>query len=405
MQFSKKPVRVQSKFYSAMLILLMASISACDSNNDNNSNLRPLAADEVTAVVATVAPDFSSGAHSLVSLSEPREVSNNLLPTDKSDIRVVSYGEHFYRIERFAADNITKFSIDSPQTPVWQFSTMDDSDAGIESSNPYDLVFVSETKAYLLRFGSSRAWVVNPSATSVAEFKIGELDLSAYADADTIPEMAAGIVVGNRLFIVMQRLSSWIPGEAYVAVFDTASDTEIATGSSNALGASGIALPIRNPLRIQHLQENSLIYIQAVGEYPGFNDAVYDGGIISLDPDTFEVRTILDDGDAETHPYGNISNAVITSADTGFFLGYQGWGDNSVYRFNPETGEVANSTYADLQNINISDLAVDPLGMVWVGNASLQGINIINPETDSVATDLINTVLNPVNISFVIKNR
>ena len=32
-------------------------------------------------------------------------------------------------------------------------------------------------------------WIVNPSATTSGEFKIGELDLSPYADSDGIPEM------------------------------------------------------------------------------------------------------------------------------------------------------------------------------------------------------------------------
>ncbi|WP_373497933.1 hypothetical protein [Desulfococcus sp.] len=90
--------------------------------------------------------------------------------TDASDITVAAYQNFFYRIERFQADNVTKFDISAPDKPIWQFSTNDPGDTG--SSNPYDLLFVSAEKAYLLRYGATRAWIVNPSATDASGFKV-----------------------------------------------------------------------------------------------------------------------------------------------------------------------------------------------------------------------------------------
>ncbi|HHJ34581.1 MAG TPA: hypothetical protein ENJ87_02335, partial [Gammaproteobacteria bacterium] len=156
-------------------------------------------ATDANAIIATVAADFSSGAHSVISKdgNGDRISLNELLPT-ASDITVAAFRKNFYRIERaFAGNNITKFSSSDPQTPVWQFSTNDAGSAIL--SNPHDMVFVSETKAYVLRYGTSTAWIVNPSAQTEAEFKTGELDLSAYADADGVPEMDSGVVVDGRL--------------------------------------------------------------------------------------------------------------------------------------------------------------------------------------------------------------
>ena len=97
-----------------------------------------------TAVVATVAPTYDSGAHSIISVDPvdgPRTAQNDLLPTTISDISVASYGTYFYRIERFSADNVTKFDINAPDKPIWQYSTMAAGET--VSSNPHGLVFLS----------------------------------------------------------------------------------------------------------------------------------------------------------------------------------------------------------------------------------------------------------------------
>jgi hypothetical protein len=82
-------------------------------------------AETQTAVVATVAADWSSGAHSAISVDPtggPRTAQNELLPTI-SDITVSAYGKYFYRMERSGANNVAKFDINEPQTVIWQFST------------------------------------------------------------------------------------------------------------------------------------------------------------------------------------------------------------------------------------------------------------------------------------------
>lgn len=359
------------------------------------------------AVVATVAADFSSGAHSVVSVDPvggPRSVQNQLLPTDVSDIALSAYGSYFYRIEKFQADNVTKFHMEAPTIPVWQYSTNDAGEEG--SSNPYGLVFLNDSKAYLLRYGKSIAWIVNPSAKTQDEFKIGELDLSAYADDDGVPEMAAGVIAGGKLFIVCQRLADFVPtNDAYVAVFDTATDEEIDTATENNAGLQGIALPIRNPMGIQ--QFGGEIYVQGSGDlgadWAG-RDPAYTGGIIRIDPLTYAVEMVVDDGNAADHPYGNISGMAIASADKGYFVGYAGWENNTLYAFNPATGVVSGPANEALAGKNIAGLDAgaypDANGMVWVCNSTEAEVVILDPADDSI-DERIDTALNPLQVVFV----
>ncbi len=352
-----------------------------------------------TAVVATAAEDFSSVAHSVISVDPvggPRTAQNNLLPTI-SDITVKAYGKYFYRFERYGANNVAKFDINEPGgPPIWQFSTEGDD----TNSNPYDLVFVSSDKAYLLRYGSTEAWIVNPSATTETDFKIGELDLGSYADADGVPEMTGGVIVGNKLFIILQRLENWASTVTpYIAVFDTTTDTEIDTGISNTDGVLGIPLDIKDPLAIQYLAENDTIYTQGIGSY---YPVKYTGGIVSIDPDTYATAMVLDDGDDTDHPYGQISGMAIISAAKGYFVGYDGWGDNTLYSFDPATGVVGNPV-SGLENKSIagmeSGVYLDKNNMLWVCNQTDHQVDILNT-TDDTIDESVDTILNPLKVVF-----
>lgn len=356
------------------------------------------------AIIATVAADYSSGAHSVATVDPvggPRTIQNKLLPTI-SDITVASRGRYFYRIERYNADNITKFSITNPGSPIWQFSTMAPTD--VQSSNPQDMVFASSTKAYILRYGSTKAWIVNPSVGVESKFKVGQLNLSAYADSDGLPEMQSGVIVNGKLFIVMQRLDAdhgWVPSHIpYVAVFDVATNKEINTGKGSG-SLKGVPLPVRNPNTIQYLKANNTIYVQGSGLWPGSGHPKYEytGGIVAINPETYETKMVLDDGNAKNHPYGAISQMAIVSKTKGYFVGYQGWGDNVLYRFNPTTGKVLGEVGRGLSHINIAGLAVDKNKMLWVSDATKARVVILNTATGTVDGRL-KTGLNPARVVY-----
>ncbi len=360
-------------------------------------------------VVSCSAPDFGSGVHALLEVEKPRSVQDNLLPTI-SDIKMAAQGNCFYRIARYNGDSVIKFAASAPATPIWQFSTMDASDV-MATSNPQSLIFApatlaSEAKAYIPRWESTKMWVVDPATTLEANFKIGEVELGDYADADGLPEMTNGVVIDGKLFLLLQRLDKddgYAPQTPYLVVIDTDSNAEIDT-QNGAENLKGIPLPIKNPWNIVY--KDGKIYVNGVGSYASSwsgTPADYSGGIVSIDPDTYEVEMLVDDGDDNEHPYGNISGLAVVSATRGYFISYAGWGDNAIYGFNPSTGVVDESVLSAFSGgVNIPALGVDGQGNLWVASNTFSSgglLTIINPIDDSVDQEQVLN-LNPQGIVF-----
>jgi len=381
-----------------LILSLALLISACDSGSSSDSSLD---IGDVKAIAVTIDPGFVSGAHAAIGQSSIGLTALNDLSPSGSDVTVNAFGDFYYIIDR-SAESITKFAFANPAEILWQFTTKDNAeDTG---SNPHAIVFVSDQKAYVIRYGKTTAWIVNPSATIEADFKIGELDLASYAevDADGIPNMDNAIVVGDKLFITLQMLNVFSPSDtAYVAVFDTATDTEIDTGTS-ANSLKGVPLQVKNPFSdIVYNSESGLIYIQATGDF----FVEYTGGVEALDPIDYATSLLLDDGDATSNPYGRITGFAIHSATEAYFVGLDGFDENTfasinnLYKMNPATGEIVKSSIAAFEGIQIPKISMDDLGRLWVSDASNATLHVVNSHTDEVI-DMVATGLNPGAVVF-----
>lgn len=369
----------------------------------------PAAAANQKAVVQVTASDWTSAAHAVVDVDPvggPRSKQLDLFAQASSDFIVRSYGDYFYMIGRYYTDSLTKFHIDSPTTPVYQVSVLE---GGAVSSNPHDMIFVNDQKAYMPMYELNSCWIVNPQTG----LQTGSIDLSAYAGSDGIPEMHTGVIVRGKLFLLIQNLDqnqSFDPaGNGYLVVIDTATDQEIDTTGGQAVnGVMGIELPGKNPVSIQYLPENDTIYIACVGVYPGYSSSpdLYTGGIVTVNPDTYGAGLLVDDGPAGTtgdHPYGAISGVMVTSPAKGYFIGYVGWGDNYLFTFNPTSGAVTGQV-ATLDGMNLSPmdcgLAMDENGLLWVSaGGTAATVYIVNPSTDGI-DEAVGTNLNPATIAF-----
>ncbi len=136
------------------------------------------------AIVQTVAPDYSSSQVAYLGANE-QQVATGYYIKDKSDYTLSSYKTDIYHIGRLSIDEISKYNgadASSRDQQIWSYSTQDANDS--LSRNPYTLVSLNETKAYLIRYGSSKVWIVNPQASASEDFKIGELDLTSYIPQD-----------------------------------------------------------------------------------------------------------------------------------------------------------------------------------------------------------------------------
>ncbi|MDG9669096.1 hypothetical protein ONV78_15230 [Hahella sp. CR1] len=365
------------------LALAYAAASGCggggDSGNGGNTPNTKL-----VAVIAGIAHNYTSSEISIASAKAPYDIVEGYAGSDKSDITVAAYGDSFYRIGKFNQDNISKYGYDSPGAPDWQFSTDDD---GTSLSNPYEMVFVSDSKAYVLRYGSSSIWVVDPSVAlnDEAHFKTAEIDLSSYDD-DGKPEMAAAAIFNGKLYVIMQNMdASFAPGTAYLAVIDVATNQEVNISGGDQ---KGLALNIKNPHTI--IIQGGKLYIAGLGRYDStYSDpprpAEYTGGIEVVDPDTYNHYILVDDGDNITHPYGLITGMAIVSDTVGYFRGYEGAEKATLYRFNPTSGTVVASVIPGTTSVDIRAIAASPYGELWFGiGGANPDLVIANTSTETV---------------------
>lgn len=380
-----------------ILLALSATLTACGgSSSGGDGNLQVTKDTNYVAAIATAASDYTSGEVELAELGKDDITASGGYFSTISDITVNAYGENYYLIEKFGGDSIKKVNISEPAIATWEYSTLSAGDE--ESSNPYQLIFVNEEKAYLLRYGASKAWIINPSAKTESRFYLGELDLSAYLPTNTTgaPNMSSGVIADDKLFITMERLdSNYQPtNTAYVAVFDTTTDMEIDTNPGSTEELKGIPLQGRNPARIEHVEGLGL----AVVNRGAFSSPFTGTGLDLVDPETYTVSPMIADGDIATQ----INNAVFVSPTQAYILNYSGWQDLSLQRFDPSVGvssleDVAGLIGGDFRTINLS-----PEGTLWLGdaNTSAQGIHILDTATDQ-QVDFVETQLLPIAVTFM----
>lgn len=378
-------------------LTLSATLTACGgSSSGGDGNLQVGDNTKYVAAIATAASDYSSGEVELAELGKNDITASGGYFSTVSDITVNAYGENYYLIGKNDNDWIKKVNVRNPAITTWDYSTLAGGDA--VSSNPYQLVFVSEEKAYLIRYGAKKAWIVNPSATTEAGFHIGELDLSAYLPSNTqgAPNMSSGVVVGDKLFITMQRLDSgWQPtNTSYVAVFNTKTDTEINTHSADTGSLKGIPLQGSNPVRIDYVEGLGLVVVN-VGKF----STPFDGtSLDTIDPESYAVDSIIADEDIDSQ----INNAVFVSPTQGYILNYAGWQNISLQSFNPSVGASSLTNVADLTGGDFRTIDLSPEGTLWMGdaNTSAQGIHIFDTATDQ-QIDFVETQLLPIAVSFI----
>ncbi|MGH8443980.1 MAG: hypothetical protein ACREVL_01880 [Solimonas sp.] len=376
------------------LLLLPLVLAACGGNDSDDLAFKD------AAVVATRTSNFSSGAISVVDASSPYAAANRLNGTG-SDIVVRGDGDQYFLINRSDA-TIKRYDASAPTTARYTYST---DGTGDTDSNPYDLIVVSATKGYLIRYGSPKLWIVNPSATREADFKINEINLSAY-DSAGAPQMSAGVIQNGKLYVALQRLDGSFAAtlNGYVAVIDTATDTEINTGVG-AGGLKGIPLPVRDPIRLLAVPGSNAILVVADGGYNGNFVQQYEGGIVRINTQTYGTTRLVDDGTADNHPYGYIADAVVASADRAYFIGSTGFGGTqTLFRFKPGATDTP-VPVAGYVGKDLGSLGVDPEGKLWIGRTSsaTPGLTVLGFQggAETIAKDLINTELIPQNIDFI----
>ena len=394
----------QTLKYGALSLLATIGLTACNFGSDNKDEERTPV--PVQAFIQTVSPDFSSSEVVAVDV-ETLQLSSGYYKKVKSDYTLVTNEDAIYHIGRYGIDTIDKYMADLPDTPVWSFSTQDNED-GV-SRNPYNIAFASDSKAYVIRYGSSKVWIINPNAMQIDDFKIGELDLSAYAENNgNTPSPSAAIVSNGKLFIAMQRVDdNWNTQTAYVAVFDSNTDTEIETNASSEDDVMGIPLSGLNPLEQSLYVFGDELFVTTRDSYASMD---LSGSLIeAIDTNTFALRQVLAATDITDNVSASLQASVIESAEKGYFVATKSVFDpnyrevSALYQFNPSTGEITAENVAGTGEEDINYLAYDANGYLWlsVAAASTPGIDVIDVKSNSLHAPRLLTELNPGAIAFI----
>jgi len=260
-------------------------------------------------------------------------------------------------------------------------------------SNPHDVALAAPDKAYVTRYDRDALWIVDPQANGCDGFRLGTIELGAFADADGLPEMSQMALVGTRLFISLQRLdrrTGFKPaGPSMLAVVDTTSDVVIGTielvGRNSLADSSGLQ---REP------GTGKLLVPQAGNVF-----RTGDGGIERVDPEG-----LVSEGFVVTEDVlgGTVTDFVLASPRKGYAIVLDETLRNLLVAFDPQEGTLLGRVFASTRFL--SDVALAPDGTLWLADRALPrpGIRIFDTTTDApIGRGVIDVGLPPFSLGFV----
>lgn len=336
------------------------------------------------AVITTT--DYSSGSFSSLDLNTNTATQDHL--TIHSDAAVRTYRDKVYIINRLGQDNVIVLNRSDLKMPLTQYSTGN-------GSNPHDMVFVSEEKAYISRYGRTQVLIVNP----VTGDSLGAVDLSGFADADGLPEISQLALYGNHLFVACQRLdrdNGWVPTDvSVIAVVDVMTD-QVVDVDANTAGVQGIVMMGKNPSG--SVQRGDKWFLSAFNRF----DDLTDGGIEVID-----LANLRSDGVVlgEMAFGGNLLSLAMVSDDEGYVVVLDASFVNAVKRFDLATQSVS-SGLSGMSGGQVPSLGIFGGRLYVLDRGSFvdptsAGVRVYDVKTDALVAGPINTGLPPSGIAFV----
>lgn len=338
--------------------------------------------------LVVVTSDFQTGS---IALLDPGAVAARTdLLTIHSDAVVRYYQGRVFVINRLGQDNILVLDPAAPSTPLLQFSVGN-------GSNPQDIEFASAQKAYVSRNNSTSVLIVDPRDGS----SLGEIDLSAFADADGLPELAEMALVGTRLYVACQRLdrdAGWVASESFIAAVDIATD-QVVDWDSTQEGVQGLKLQSVNPGNLIALA--SRLYVAQTGQY-----GVADGGVEVVD---LEAGRSLGLAVSEAQLQGDITALALISPTKGYAVVSAADFSNSVRAVDLGTGQVG-APLAGHSGGYTPDIEVDGARLLVADQGTFSdpgraGMLIYEASTGSLLAGPIGVGLPPVSIAVLADNQ
>lgn len=285
-----------------------------------------------------------------------------------SDAVVRYWNGKVYIVNRLNRDNIQILDPDFAYRTVQEFSVG-------EKTNPHDIAFVDENRAYISLYERDYVLVVDPSRG----VELQRVSLAGFADpSDGIPEMSGMHLEGERLYVAIQRLDR-NNTEFIFPPTDFSSLLEIDARSGSVLAEH--RMQSQNPfskLRVVLIDGARHLY-WANPNFLGFNFRI-DGGVeaFNLETRSFRPGFLY----AESAAGGDILDVVIRDAVTGYALVlYQDF-SLSLQRFDPSTGSFARElAFYPASAGYVSGLLLSDAGYLYAADASFAEPGIIIYDT------------------------
>ena len=162
-----------------------------DDNTDTGASIQS-AGPQSTAVLATVALDYSVGALATIDL-DSWTITDTI--TDISgDPAIDASGDHLFQINRYTYDNVRTYLPGQWESPVSEFALAD-------LANP-QTVRVCEELAFITQYGVDAIAIYNHQTGLLA----GNVDLSAFDDGDGTPEASTMVQASNgKLYVGLEQ--------------------------------------------------------------------------------------------------------------------------------------------------------------------------------------------------------
>ncbi len=328
---------------------------------------------------------------------------SNALASTETDYSISSQNGNLYYLGRLDIDTFQKYYQNDLVNGLYQtenekgYSTRD---AGSDTSpNAHNIAFINNSVAIMPRYSESKAWLINLDAQQEDDFKICELDLSAYttekisnvgtAEEEVTqypPHMAFVSTSSQYATITMQRLEGYSPVEsAYMAIFDLNTWQEIDTDTSTE-GLKGIELNLKNHQGISI--NNNDIYLSSL-VYGDPNT----GGIEKISLETLTTETIN-----EESGYSSVS---VTDNGNIYAIRYNGWKNNGLFKITDSSSTEVNDTEGSYLTTVASRKNELWLGFGLNGDTQPK-VDIFDAENNDAKISTINPLSrNPVSIIFI----
>lgn len=324
-----------------------------------------------TAIVTTT--DFAVGSLAAVDL-EDWTVTDELAPTSGDPFVFVDDG-HVLQVNGFQSDSVRVYEPGAWQEPLVEFSL----GAG---AGPHDVAVVGDE--LFVSLYEQAAMTVRSLADGT---EVATVDLSAWADADGIPEASSIVEVDGALFVALQhfdRSAFASTGAGKVVRVDPATRQVTKAWDTGP-----------SPVLYAHPSEPGTLVV-ATGTYEGAAPypPALDGSLAVLDPvrDTLAAPLLADaDSGYKVNGYGEVESghAVLVVQGTDGATRVACWDGGALSVAETLPGWAA-------------DLAVDPAGDAWIAARDPGGLLVYDVETCTSRTgaEWIGTSLPPYRVAF-----